>query len=241
METVRDADLDRAFVVDLETTGIDTKTAIPVEYAIFSLLTGEWDAKLINPEIPIPPETSAVHHITDEDVEFAPKWSEISKQLHQALTVPAGTPLPILVAHNAAYEAGILSVHLPPVLWLCTYKCALRVWPDAPNHKNETLRYYLKLGDRGRQAPSGTHSARHDVWVTTQILLELLKHATMEQLLKWSEEPAKFPRVPFGKYAGQTWDKVPQSYFKWCKDTIKDNPDLIWNIREEEKRRYQGG
>jgi hypothetical protein len=25
--------------------------------------------------------------------------------------------------------------------WICTYKCALRVWPDLDGHSNQELRY----------------------------------------------------------------------------------------------------
>lgn len=230
-------DLSRCFVVDLETTGVDTKTAIPCEYAIYSFATNEMKAQLVNPEIPIPVETSAVHHITDEDVEYAPKWSELRVAIKDALSVPPGQLLPILVAHNAAYENGILAPYLPPVLWICTYKVALRVFPDAPNHKNETLRYFLKLGERGRQAPAATHSAGHDTWVTAQILVELLKHATIEQMIQWTELPAKFKRMPFGKHAGQEWNTIPYPYLQWCANNLKDNPDIIYNIKEEMARR----
>lgn len=56
---------------DLETTGVDVTKDHIVEISIIKILpTGEEIEKTrrINPGIKIPPEATAVHHITDEDV-----------------------------------------------------------------------------------------------------------------------------------------------------------------------------
>ena len=56
---------------DLETTGIDVGKDRIVEISIFKVFpNGNKESKtwLVNPTIPIPPQTTAVHGITDEKV-----------------------------------------------------------------------------------------------------------------------------------------------------------------------------
>lgn len=237
--------MDNVFTIDFETTGVDPKTCEPVEVAVFNPHNGVNNCSwFIKPSISIPPETSAVHHIIDADVSNAPAWHEVRSTLAHNFTVPPDGKLPILVAHNAEYEKTILLRNpegcsdFPPVIWVCTYKCALRVWPDAPGHKNEVLRYWLKLGsDRGRYARQQPHSALHDCRVTYAILTELLKHATIEQLVEWSELPAKLPRMPMGKHFGQTWDTVPGPYLQWCLAQADMREDVKFCAKEELERR----
>lgn len=69
---------------DLETTGINlTQDRIVEISAIKVMPDGNTDRRTrrINPGIPIPPEATAVHHITDEDVENEPAFSQIAKSL----------------------------------------------------------------------------------------------------------------------------------------------------------------
>ena len=41
----------------------------------------EEKTRRLNPEMPIPPQATAVHHITDEDVKDAPTFRQIAKDL----------------------------------------------------------------------------------------------------------------------------------------------------------------
>lgn len=226
-------DLSRLYTLDFETTGIDAKTAQPVEIGVVCK-DFEYES-FINPGVPIPPEISAVHHIVDEDVAAYPDWATVKGTFHKLLDDEHG--LPILVAHNAQYEKDILG-EFAPVLWICTYKAALRVWPEAPNHKNETLRYWLKLGaNRGRSRNQAAHSALHDARVTFLLLQELLQHATVEQLIEWTEVPAKLPRMPMGKHFGQTWDTIPVSYLTWIINQADMREDVKLCAAEELKLR----
>lgn len=224
----------RIHTLDFETTDVDAKKCRPVEVALVN--SEYYFETFINPGCPIPPETSAVHHITDEDVALAPSWEEVRKELTDRLTME---PLAIVAAHNAEYERNVIGdAPFANVLWICTYKCALRIWPDAPSHKNESLRYYLKLGDfRGRNHSQSTHSALHDCRVTMLLLQELLNHATLEQLIEWTEQPAKLPRMPMGKHYGQTWDTVPGPYLQWCINQTDMREDVKYCASEELKRR----
>ena len=69
---------------DLETTGINVANDRIVELSYLKVdLQGNEKSKtyLINPGIPIPPQSTAIHGITDEDVREAPGFSEIAKNL----------------------------------------------------------------------------------------------------------------------------------------------------------------
>lgn len=69
---------------DLETTGIDTAKDRIVEISMVKVNpdgTEEVRTRRINPGIPIPPEATAIHGITDADVADAPKFSQIARSL----------------------------------------------------------------------------------------------------------------------------------------------------------------
>lgn len=80
-------------VLDLETTSADPKTARIVE-ASFTLYTMSDDrermldttkTRRLNPGIPIPPEATAIHGITDADVADCPQFGTVAKSLLEFL------------------------------------------------------------------------------------------------------------------------------------------------------------
>lgn len=71
---------------DLEATGTDPGTDKIVEIAMIKINPNgnrEKYHKRINPGIPIPAETTAIHGITDEDVKDAPTFKQIAKELYE--------------------------------------------------------------------------------------------------------------------------------------------------------------
>ena len=73
---------------DLETTGINVSKDRIVEIAILKVFpSGEKESKtwLVNPEMPIPQESSDIHGITDEDVANQPAFKEVAPQIVQML------------------------------------------------------------------------------------------------------------------------------------------------------------
>lgn len=74
--------------IDLETTGINPGTDRIVEIAIVKILPDNSRSvkrKLINPEMPIPESSSAVHGITDDMVKDAPTFKQVASELKQML------------------------------------------------------------------------------------------------------------------------------------------------------------
>jgi DNA polymerase-3 subunit epsilon len=70
--------------IDLETTGINVSSDRIVEISVLKIYPNgkeEWMSNRINPEMPIPPKSTAIHGITDEDVADSPTFKEIAKKL----------------------------------------------------------------------------------------------------------------------------------------------------------------
>ncbi len=73
---------------DLETTGVDTSKDRIVEISMVKIAPdGEKTIKTrrINPQMPIPPSSTAIHGITDEDVKDCPTFAQIARSLEQFL------------------------------------------------------------------------------------------------------------------------------------------------------------
>ncbi|MDE6459132.1 MAG: 3'-5' exonuclease [Muribaculum sp.] len=71
---------------DLETTGTNVLRDRIVEISYIKVMpSGEETERTlrINPEMPIPPESTAIHHITDEDVKDCPTFKQVAKELAQ--------------------------------------------------------------------------------------------------------------------------------------------------------------
>lgn len=69
---------------DLETTGTNVTQDRIVELSFIKVYPDghdEWKTRRINPEMPIPPASTAVHHITDEDVKDAPTFRQVARSL----------------------------------------------------------------------------------------------------------------------------------------------------------------
>ncbi len=71
---------------DLETTGTNISHDRIVEISIVKVMpdgTEVVKTRRVNPEMPIPAEATAIHHITDEDVRNEPTFRQIAKSLAQ--------------------------------------------------------------------------------------------------------------------------------------------------------------
>ena len=234
------ASINRVRVVDLETTG-----SSPPAHAVCEIgwqdvvlqddgcwsLAADRGAGFVNPGRSIPPVTMAVHHIMDADVAGAPLWQDIAPSILQ----PEGRVV-ALAAHRAAFEQRFCTPRLSGgAQWICTWKCALRLWPDSPSFSNQVLRYWrMPVGlDQATGLP--VHRAFPDAYVTAHHLRDQLNEAGLEQLLAWSAEPGLLPRVPAGADRGRYWreldDEVLQRY------TLDRNEDVRFSAHKEVERR----
>lgn len=73
---------------DLETTGINISNDRIVEIAVLKIHPNgkeESHRWLVNPEMPIPPEVTALHGISDADVAQAPTFKQLAKEIHNLI------------------------------------------------------------------------------------------------------------------------------------------------------------
>jgi DNA polymerase-3 subunit epsilon len=75
-------------VIDLETTGTNVATDRIIEIAIIKVMPDrsvQNKVKRINPGMPIPAATTAIHGITDDDVKDAPVFKQVANEYRQFL------------------------------------------------------------------------------------------------------------------------------------------------------------
>ena len=181
---------------------------------LLGLRTSGPGSLLVDPERPITPQAMAVHHIQDNQVKGQKnkeywtkllKGSEIGEDRVQAF-----------VSHNSSFEEAFFPADLTRgVPWICTLKAARRVWPDAPSHALQTLRYWLPLVlDQTVGLPA--HRAGPDAYVGGHLLLALIAAgAAIEDMLQWTISPSLLPRISFGKHRGLLWKELPEGYLEW--------------------------
>lgn len=211
--------------IDFETTGIPTEDDTHAIVEIGWCDVGDAPRSVLcNPGRPIPPEAMAVHHITDEMVRDATGDIGVidSNECY-------------FVAHNADYERQF---YQPATPYICTYKVAMRLWPDAPSHGLQFLRYYLALDvDAGLAMPP--HRAGPDAYVCAALMSRILEEGrvTVDEMVRWSSGPALLPRVTFGKHKGADWADVPTDYLEWIVFKSDMDRDIKANANHHLKKR----
>lgn len=211
--------LDVLRLCDVETTGFKPQGEICeigwvdlVYYPEGWRIEGEHKSMFVNPGHPIPPKlTAEVHGISDEMVKDGITPSEARAILAKGAVIHA--------AHNARFDRQFVQSNLP---WICTMEGARKVWPQAPNHKNETLKTFL-----GIEVEGDAHRAGYDAAVSARILLQLFKHLTIEEMIRISD-PGHVPTtMPYGKHKGQKIRELPIDYLTW----MLENADLTKGMR----------
>ena len=226
-------------VLDTETTGFDETVDKLVEFAYVKLKNGkiiDSFETLINPERDIPPEASAIHHLIDEDVKDAPFIGDIISDLRDN-----EEKIYNIVAHNAEFDYKFLKEYFPGANVICTYRLAMKLWPDLPKHTNQYLRYYFKLPcEEVKGLPA--HRAKADAIVTSYLFMyeldELFKRSkdpesiTVAKLIEFIEKPSLLKVCKFGKHKDKLWSEVPLDYLRWMLREMKDlDRDTEFTVR----------
>lgn len=228
-------------VIDLETTGLD-----PSEAGICEVAWEDVDCRgnsiglaphqcLIDPGVPIPPEASAVHHIVEEDVVGARRFSEVLPRIEAE--VPADfvgdeSDRPVVyVAHNAEFEQSFMPSLAP---WLCTYRLALHLFPKLPSHGLQYLRYAIPLAVNLPRTQA-VHRAGADVAVTVPLLTVCLQALaglekppqTIGELIRFAEAPALLDRVPFKSSNYIRFEDAEYSLLEWIVERHAGGRDCV--------------
>lgn len=191
-------------------------------------MVGETWSTLINPGQPVTPETQAIHHIADEDVQGSLPWSEVWPLVfrgaeHEGVIGYA--------AHGAKFERAFIGTDITGVLpWIDTYHCSLWVYPDSPSHSNQALRYYNKPVGLDRKKAEPTHRAGPDSYVTAFHVRDLLNAGhSIEKLVEWTNGPALLPRCKIGDDyrnggKGTPWADVSDGMLDWVLRKMSGDP-----------------
>lgn len=159
--------------VDLETTGLDRRTAGIVSAAVVPFVGGVARPPLIdvlvNPGRPIPPESQAIHGITDAAVRASPPAEAIVGKILEACTGR------VLVGHSTTFDLSIINRHARAAGLPGLSGPALDVGPLAralyPGWGWLSLE---QLGRRLGVPVVGRHTAVGDALTAGAILLKLL-------------------------------------------------------------------
>lgn len=224
-------------VIDFETTGMEP----PAEVCEVGVCDLQLEGRQIDEPKSwlcgvkeMPPEVRAVHHISLAECEGKEPFN---------IGMAMAPGVSAIAAHNSDFETKFFD---PPIPVICTYKAALRVWPEAPSHSNGALRYWLE--DQGKIAPDNAltqpaHRAAPDAYVTAHILLALFDTGvTGKQMVAWTREPRLLPVCPIGaEWRGKRWAEVDSGFLRWMTNNATMEADLKWNAQREIDRRNQEG
>lgn len=212
-------------VLDFEGTGLDEGAAVcewaTVDFDPATKLIGKIDSSLCRVDA-MPPEVRAVHHIHHLDTVGYPPYDR--RCMYEAAMRDG---IVAWAAHNSAYEERFTIGSIPMI---CTYKAALRCWPEAPSHSVFALLYWLEDQERAMFDPAQAHPphrARPDAYATAVLLRTMMiEGASGVDLFRWTREPARIPRCPIGAWRGHKWEEIETSFLEWIRRTIYDREDI---------------
>ena len=237
---------------DLETTGTNVTQDRIVEFSYIKVYPDgreEKKSRRINPEMPIPAASTAVHHITDEDVKNEPSFRQIAKSLNEIFE---GCDI-------AGFNSNKFDV---PLLMEEFSRCGInfdisgRHFIDVQNifHKMEqrtlvaAYRFYC-----GKEL-EGAHSALADTQATLEVLKEQIQkypelENNVESLAKFSKSGKNLdlaarivlndqdqPIFNFGKHKGKTVKEILRrepSFYDWMMqgDFPKNTKDVLRQLK----------
>ena len=222
---------------DLETTGVDVGKDRIVEISIFKVFpNGNKESKtwLVNPTIPIPPQTTAVHGITNEKVANEPCFAELSSQIYNMIKDSD------LAGYNSdRFDIPLLAEEMLRAGVDFDMKNRVSVDVQTIFHKKEERTLTAALKFYCDKTLENAHSAAADTMATYEILLgQLERYPDLQNDMKFlSEFTTRKKSVDFagmivmndkdqemfsfGKYKNvlvdEVFDKDP-GYFGWIQN-----------------------
>lgn len=202
----------RPIFYDTETTGIKADRDRIIELAAFDPILNRTFEKLINPGVPIPPEATAIHHITNEMVANAPSFQVIGQEFIEFCEGDV-----ILIAHNndqfdlhfLRNEFKRAELPMPEWKFVDSLKWARRYRPDLPRHSLQFLREIYQI------AANNAHRALDDVQVLYKVFMNMIDDLSIDHVYSLLNKPRPILHMPFGKHQGVPLKDVPRDYIRW--------------------------
>ena len=217
---------------DTETTGNDPKKDFLCQLAFKT--KNETFCEFFKPLIPIPPEASAITHITNKMVSDKPAFKQSNN--YETIKLLFEDPNSVVVAHNAKFDIAIMAnENIFPSNFICTLRVARALDKDnvIPQYKLQYLRYYLDI-----DIEAEAHDALGDVLVLEKLYERLLakimkednltEEKAIEKMIDISSRPSLMTIFNFGKHNGKTVSEVSQidrNYLDWMLTQKEQNPD----------------
>ncbi len=153
---------------DLETTGIDVAKDRIVEIAVFKVYpNGNKESKtwLVNPTIPIPPQSTAIHGISNEKVANEPTFVELASQVYNMIKDSD------LAGYNSdRFDIPLLAEELLRAGVDFDMKNRVSVDVQTIFHKKEERTLSAALKFYCNQTLENAHTAQADTMATYEIL-----------------------------------------------------------------------
>jgi exodeoxyribonuclease X len=224
---------------DTETTGNTEKDVL---CQIAYKMSGTEFSALYKPSIAIPPEASAVHHITNKMVADKPEFKS-SKDYGQIKLIFESADN-ISVAHNAKFDIDMFKkegIAIPR--FICTLRLARHLDKEGkiPRYNLQYLRYYL-----GIEIDAQAHDALGDVKVLealferliAKMVTEVGEGKALEEMLAVSARPSLMRTFTFGKHNEKNIAdvaKIDRGYLEWLlaqkMQNENDEEDWIYTLK----------
>lgn len=223
----------RAIIYDTETTGVKAEKDRVIELAAYDPVNDRTFEQLINPGCPIPPDATAIHHITNEMVANAPTFAEA---IPEFLKFCEGDV--VLIAHNndtfdyhfLKWEFSRASIPMPNWKFLDSLKWARRYRRDLPRHTLQFLREMYQI------PANNAHRALDDVIVLHKVFSYMTDDLSMDEIYALLNRPKDLQHMPFGKHQGIPLKDLPKDYLKWLESSgalaKSENQELLLSLQK---------
>lgn len=248
---------------DTETTGNTDKDFLcQLAYKMItasakdSSIPSETFCELYKPPIKIPPEASAVHHITNKMIAEKPTFAESGDREKVKKLFEDENNL--LVAHNAIFDMAMIKKEgIEPKNFICTLRVARYLDPEGKIEKYnlQYLRYLLEI-----EIEATAHDALGDVLVLEKLFERLfnkikqtpsafgisplaggeeeLQDQIINKMIEISSRPTLLKYINFGKHSGKEISgvaKVDPSYLEWLlkqkEESDQIDEDWVYTLR----------
>jgi DNA polymerase-3 subunit epsilon/exodeoxyribonuclease X len=223
--------------LDTETTGLESSDRI---CSIGFITENDTEIKtyydLIKAPKKVRPESSAIHHITNEMLKNKKAFVDtpIITSLEQC-----NTKENTLVAHNSAFDLKMLEKE--GFIWhgaiIDTLKCVRHLIPECEQFSLQYLRYELRLYKHEENVLDivpQAHNALSDALHVKLLYAYLLEMVSDEKLQELSVTPVLLSKFTFGKYKGRYIEEiamVDRGYLEWMLGQLDIDEDLQFTLR----------